>query len=493
MTSGYLMATVSQLKNPAWRMNNLYYIKDKNGKKVKFKLNWAQKLIYSEMWYLCLILKARQLGMTTFIQIFMLDRCLFNSNVNAGVIAHNRDDAQKFFKDKIKFAYDNLPKQIREGRPASNDSAGELMFSNGSSIRVSVSLRSGTYQYLHISEFGKVCAKTPDKAEEIISGAIETVARGQFIFIESTAEGDYGRFYDMCMEFRNATSLSEMDYKFFFFPWYKHPDYVLSADVDVPPDIAAYFEDLERDKGISLNDSQKAWYVKKKAVQKGKMKREYPSTEDEAFEQVSEFAVYGEQVAAAMSEGRVTKLPVNAGRPIDLFFDIGKSAKAETTSAWFMQRNEPWYDFVDYYQQSLRPVGTYVKEIREKGYNIGRWYIPHDADSQKDYDIKTFKDRLISAGVQESDIVTVPVVDYVKTGIDMMKDIFPSCRFDKVTTKEGFRALKAYMYDFDEKKSVIGPPIHNWASHPADAIRQFAQGYTEQSNSKPVRLKTIGW
>jgi hypothetical protein len=487
------MATVKQLKSQGWRLNNLYYIKDKQGKKVKFKLNWAQKILYSDMWYLNIILKARQLGMTTFIQIYMLDVCLFNSNISAGVVAHNRDDAQKFFKDKIKFAYDNLPTEIKQVRKSFNDNAGELTFSNGSTIRVGTSLRSGTYQYLHISEFGKICARYPDKAEEIITGSLETVAKGQFVYIESTAEGDYGRFYDMCMEFMHAANLTSMDYKFFFFPWYDHPEYTLDSDVETPVDTEAYFEDLQHKQGIELSKNQRAWYVKKKAVQKGKMKQEYPSTPEEAFEQISEFAVYGEEIQKVMLEHRLTALPVTANKPVDLFLDIGKSAKAETTCAWFMQNNDPWYDFVDFYQNSLRPVGVYVKEIKEKGYNIGRWFIPHDADSQKDYDIKTFKDRLIGAGVNKDDIVVVPRVDLVKTGVDMMKEIFPACRFDKNNVVKGWRAVKAYMYDYNEKRGVIGQPIHNWASHPADAIRQFAQGYSIETEYKPIKLKRKGW
>ncbi|MDA9090794.1 terminase, partial [Porticoccaceae bacterium] len=89
--------TELRLDDQWWRLNNLYYITDKQGRKVKFKPNWAQKQLFNKMWYLNIILKARQLGMTTFIQLFMLDVCLFNDNQTAGVIAHNREDAEDFF------------------------------------------------------------------------------------------------------------------------------------------------------------------------------------------------------------------------------------------------------------------------------------------------------------------------------------------------------------------------------------------------------------
>ena len=472
--------TTKTIESAWWRLNNLYYIKDKYGKKRKFKANTTQKALYKDMWYLNIILKARQLGMTTMIQLFMLDRCLFNDNVNAGVIAHNREDAQKFFKDKIKFAYDSLPEEIKSVLKATNDSAGELSFSNGSSIRVGTSLRSGTYQYLHISEFGKLCAKFPERASEVVTGALNTVAAGQFIFIESTAEGAYGHFYDMCQTAINAVDLTKMDYKFWFFPWFDDPSYVLEDHVQSNDRLDAYFQRL-KSQGIDLSQQQKSWYIKKEQEQRSKMKQEFPSTSDEAFEQVTEYAVYGKQIGEVLASGRHLDLPVNPNTPVDVFFDIGASAKNETTSVWFMQHIDPWFNFIDYYQSSLQEVGAYVRDIRARGYNLRTWYLPHDADHH-DKDVKTFKTRLINAGVNEADIVVVPRVSELTVGIDQMREKFPSCRFDKTRCKSGWLALCSYKYEWNERKATMDRPIHNWASHPADAIRQFAQGYVPQAD-----------
>ena len=82
-----------------------------------------------------------------------------------------------------------MPKWTRTFNSATNDRAGELAFSNGSSYRVSTGFRSGTYQRLLISEFGKICAKSPDVAKEIVTGSLNTVSADQIIAIESTAEG----------------------------------------------------------------------------------------------------------------------------------------------------------------------------------------------------------------------------------------------------------------------------------------------------------------
>lgn len=93
---------------------------------------------------------------------------------------------------------------------------------NGSSYVVDTAPRGGTFQCLHVSEFGKVCARCLQKAQEIIEGALETVAVGQQITIESTSEGRGGYFFDMCKQAeelkKGGEKLGLQDYKLFFFP-----------------------------------------------------------------------------------------------------------------------------------------------------------------------------------------------------------------------------------------------------------------------------------
>ena len=87
---------VERFADRYWRLNNLYTIKDETGRAIPFRMNAAQEQLYNELWSLNLILKARQLGFTTLIQLILLDACLFNSNTSAGIVAHNREDAEAF-------------------------------------------------------------------------------------------------------------------------------------------------------------------------------------------------------------------------------------------------------------------------------------------------------------------------------------------------------------------------------------------------------------
>jgi hypothetical protein len=169
----------------------LLHDQDESGEAIPFRLRPLQEKFLVEQHGFDLILKARQLGFTTVIQLDYLDDCLFNPNTAAGVIAHNREDAEAFFNNKIRFAYDNLPDEFKEPSRQPRTARGNCGSATDRQSASARRLRSGTFQRLHVSEYGKLCAKFPDKAREVKSGALNTVHVGQKIRIESTAEGAF--------------------------------------------------------------------------------------------------------------------------------------------------------------------------------------------------------------------------------------------------------------------------------------------------------------
>ena len=492
----------TNLADPWWRLNNLYYIKDKAGNKILFKPNWAQKVMYTQMWYLSIILKARQLGMTTFIQLFMLDRCLFNDNQNAGIVAHNKEDAEAFFSDKIKFAYDNLPVDLRNQLKATSNTTRSLEFSNGSRIRVGTSMRSGTYQYLHISEFGKMCAKYPDKAAEVITGTLNTIAPGQIAFIESTAEGPFGEFYDMCRTAEDLTTavnndqtdFTPLDWKFFFFPWHKHPDYVLHERVEIPEKFMLYFMELRKEHGIDLKPEQKFWYVKKAQEQRDKMKQEYPSTPAEAFERSTELAIYGKQLRKAREQKRICSLPITRGIPVNTYWDLGRN---DVCAIWFHQHVEGQHRFIYYFESRLEDLTFYVEQLQtlkeDFKWYYGTHYLPHDVEVT---DISAFENKSRRQILQEAGlrpIKVVPRIRQINDGIELTRRAFDDCWFDEEACEIGLRALHGYEWTYDElHKTTRKTPAHNWASNGADAFRQFAQGYKGKGGSWKDQMKAQG-
>jgi len=277
-----------RLVDRIWRLNNLYTVINEAGDLVKFRLRPAQIKLLQGMHYKNIILKARQLGFTTFICIFLLDYALFNKNKQIGIIAHTQGDAGVIFK-KVKIAWDNFPQPIKDFLKLGTlgDSKAEYEFSNGSVMRISTSLRSGTYQAVLITEFGKICSRFPEKAEEIITGTLPAVPAQGLVFIESTAEGEDGRYYEMVQDAMEAArvkrALSVKDYKFFFFPWYENPADVVQGNIPITPEVDEYLEKMQRLCKVTFTQEQKNWYYLEQRIQRGKMNQEHPTTPEEAF------------------------------------------------------------------------------------------------------------------------------------------------------------------------------------------------------------------
>lgn len=441
-----------------------YDVKDKSGERVPFRMNPDQEDFILNRHGLDVILKARQRGFTTVIQLDMLDDCLFTSNISAGVIAHNLRDAKAFFSDKIKFAYDNLPEPFRKVRVAEEDSADSLKFNNGSSIRVGTSLRSGTLQRLHVSEYGKLCAKFPDRAEEVKTGAFNTIHVGQSIVVESTAEGRAGGFYDMVVRARQlgeqSAHLTALDFKFHFYPWWTDEGYALEDDVVEPDEMVKYFDKLA-EQGIALTPSQRAWYVKKSEQQGDQMKREFPSTPAEAFEASLEGAYLAAQMRKVRAEGRICRVPV-LDVPVYTTWDLGVNDNMTIT---FWQDVGLERRAIDYYENSGEGFSHYAKVLTEKGYNYSGHYMPHDADHRRlGKDAKSAKQHAEDCGIKP--ITVLKRIAEERDGIEASRGLLAQVWFDEGRCSRLIACLDGYRKQWDDKLGVWkDQPVHDGFSH----------------------------
>lgn len=480
-----------KLGDRTWRLNNLYYIKDKRGKKVPFRLNWAQRKLYAALWYFNIILKARQLGFTTFILIYFLDACLFNSNHAAGVIAHTKDDAEDLFDNKVKFAYDNLPDWLKKERPADTDSAKKLVFNNGSSFTVGTSLRSGTYQKLLISEYGKVSAKFPEKAREIKTGALNTVEAGQQIFVESTAEGKTGEFFDLCEQARklldSAKKLTRLEPKFHFFAWFDNPEYRLTeeetADTVINQEVSKYLAQFPH-----LDKYQRAWYAAKEQVMGEDMKREYPSTPEEAFEGSLQGAYYTKEMAEVRKRGQIKRIPYDKKHQVRTFWDIGQSS--DQMVIWFYQFINGEHRFIDYHESSNQGWDYYSKLLKDKDYVYDNHEWPHDGN-KRIVGKEIFTSRELAEQVGIRPINVTGVTKSVSYDIrNYCKPILPDCFFDAELCALGVKRLDNYRRKWDKQNSMwLNEPQHDEASHGSDGFRTFAvavHNEQQQVETKPV-------
>lgn len=482
------------LQNQFIRLNTIYKIVNKQGQLVNFEMNSEQYDFYRNKHNLNIILKARQCGFTTVIQIFLLDTALFTPNTSCGVIAHNREDAEKFFDKKIKLAYDHIPADFKRKYvpDADRSNTNELKFSNGSYISVGTSMRSDTLQYLHISEFGKLCAKFPDKAAEVVSGALNTVAAGNWIAVESTGEGAYGAFHDMCQSARALADvdaeLSPMDYKFFFYPWWLSREYRLAQHQEPSDEDTRYFGELAKFSGVVLDQGQRNWYVAKRREQKERMWREYPSTPDEAFRGIIDGAPLSRIMSQLRRRGHVTRVPWAQAHPVNTFWDLGRNDK---TAIWFHQRVGFENRFIDYYEDRLLPLSHYAQVLKERPYTYGEHYLPHDVDVVEltRSDALSRREVLESLGVRP--VIVVPRIVSEEEGVNATRENMSNCYFDSVKCEAGLKCLENVRYRWDERLQEFQPQLmRTQFKHGYDAFAQFGHGYRHRAGTVVERSET---
>ena len=163
---------------------NEFYIKDKRGNRVKFKPNRVQIDYMKKRTGRDFVLKARQMGFTTFEQLRKLKKILLNENITVATISYDRDKLDDIFRI-AKFAWENLPEDFKALYGVRFDNVRELYLGNTASrYFVDLNMRSGTVHDLHISEFAMI-----SDIEDLFASSLETVPKYGSITLETTANG----------------------------------------------------------------------------------------------------------------------------------------------------------------------------------------------------------------------------------------------------------------------------------------------------------------
>lgn len=481
-----------QFRDPLWRMSNLYWMLDDNGVPFRFTPNDAQIELYQGAHSMNVILKSRQWGFTTFIDLWALDSVLWNPGYVAAIIAHKIEDAKKIFKRKVVYPYEQLPEGLRNAIPVQAWRADALEMGNDSEISVTTSGRSGTLQFLHVSEMGKIAMQRPDVAEEIVTGSfpalnINAVENGRdrarkLCFVESTAEGRGGEFYRIVSEARRDAErqkiLNPKEFKFFFFPWFgKKSNRMDSEHVEISAEVAEYLDKIQDAAGIRLEPEQRAWYAAemKRLGDWPRMKQENPSNADEPFEVAIVGAYYGDILARMRMAGKIGRFPHVESELVHTFWDLGKN---DVTAVWFMQWIGRRARFVHYYEtHGLQDMAEHMEETRiKRKFRFGTLWLPHDGDYQTSVEISP-REMLDGLGYRDIEIVD-RVPDLVRMGIPAVRRFLPECEIDSEGCAAGLMALENYKRKWDERNACWrDQPQHNHASNGADAFRQAAQAH----------------
>jgi len=423
---------------------------------------------------------------STFISIRMLDTCLFASNTTCGVIDQTLDDATAKIS-MARFAYERMPVSLKQGMPLIVDNQHELKWANGSKIVAGTSYRGDTPQMLHISEYGPISAKSPLIAKEIKTGTIESVPINGKIWVESTAKGTSGEFYDLVNAGQqlqaSGQGLTQRDFRLHFFNWAMNPTNRLPINlVHIPADQREYFEELRIKHGIITDGQQQAWYVKtREFLGPDDMRSEHPSIPEECFFASLEGAYFKTEMNAARRDKRVgLPVPHDPTRPVHSAWDLGLDGNLIVI---FFQTDGVRHRIIDCAQGEHSGLSDGIRIVKDRnanrGYTMGKHYAPHDIQVRDFSDMTgvTAKTRKEIAAEHGIDFIVVARVADKADAIEAARSFINSCWFDADHAGNLVEALDNYSKSWNRTTMQWMPiPAKNGYDHFADALMQAALG-----------------
>ncbi len=243
------------------------------------------------------------------------------------------------------------------------------------------------------------------------------------------------------------------------------------------------------------------------------VKREYPSTLDEALSVPMAGTIYGDVVDQLREKHRISEFPAEASCPAYTFWDIGLS---DFGCIWLVQFVGRDILLLDYATACGEPASWFADTVRQwelkHVVTVRKHYLPHDVETRERSSGKSYKDALIIAGMDRRYLQTVPRTPDLWLGINELRGLLPrafihstncgtTTQFGAVTIPSGIDCLE--FYHKREQTAAGGviyeDPVHDQYSHGADALRTMAEAYRQgliegtsfvarDNRSKPVTV-----
>ncbi|HKM47437.1 MAG TPA: hypothetical protein VJX69_07605 [Terriglobales bacterium] len=266
-----------------------------------FNLNRAQREYSRGCTNQNVVLKARQVGITTYIAARFFVQTITRRGTLSMQVTQDRESAEDIFRIVRRF-WEKLPDEARTGvLRTSHRNARQLVFPDRDSEYCLASAeenagRGRTIQNLHCSEV----SRWGRKGDEALASLRAAVVPGGDIVLESTANGAGGLFYE---EWQRA---DETGYTRHFFPWWFDAAYAMEPSADFPP---LTQEELDLAALHGLKREQIAWRRQQWASLRGLAVQEF------AEDPVSCFRASGECVFDLVAVEQALR---GSGEPLEL-------------------------------------------------------------------------------------------------------------------------------------------------------------------------------
>jgi hypothetical protein len=267
------------------------------------------------------------------------------------------------------------------------------------------------------------------------------------------------------------------------------------------PDWVTLWQDIDAslatEEGITVQLLEQAMADDRKQITQGLMTQdEYDQEWYLSHEAAIKGAIYGRELTAARLDARITTVPHDPVLPVTTYWDLGRNM-----AIWFEQSTRSGeVRLIDYFEDTSGDFPACAQLLKSKPYTYKQHWAPHDIVVK---DFSTGKSRLEIAASLGIRFDIVPKLS-VEDGITAARLLMPRCWFDAGKCAAGLEALRNYRRDFNTRlQEFKDEPLHNWASHGADAFRYVAVSHkgpvVERRNEWPLPVSQepgasgLGW
>jgi len=187
-------------------------------------------------------------------------------------------------------------------------------------------------------------------------------------------------------------------------------------------------------------------------------------------------SIYGDILTKMEDERRIARVPYDPAYEVHTSWDCGFN---DLTSIIFFQKIGHAVNIIDYYEHNNEPLPHYAQVLKEKPYVYGVHHGPHDLE-QTDFGTgRTRRETAYQLGIR----FKIAPKQSVEDGIHSTKMLLPRCYIDIDNCSKLVNALRHYHRKYNEKNRVYAAkPVHDWSSHPCDALRTLAVGLEKIDN-----------
>lgn len=211
---------------------------------------------------------------------------------------------------------------------------------------------------------------------------------------------------------------------------------------------------------------------------------EYAQEWECSFSAAVRGAIYARELEQARADGRITRVPVDPALPVDTDWDLGMGDATSIVFSQSLRSGE--VRVVDFYEATGEGFPHYAQVLQQRGYAYGTHWAPHDIAVRE---LGTGKSRLEVAASYGLKFQVTPRLtgghNEVEDGIHAARLLLARCWFDADKAAPLIDALMHYRRDYNTRlQEFKATPVHDWASHAADAFRGLAARHKTPAKPK---------